>query len=484
MKLSKDAIAVLDSLAAMGNLVEVADKDGVYIYCSENCTYDAQRAQDLIGKHILDAFDLTEETSVLLATLRTGKPQRDIFLRYVSRMTGREHYWLYNAFPITIGGQLEGALAVYRTVGAIKNIAQEWENMLPSDRAKRGNLSTSKNGLYTFQDIICSSEEMIQAIETAKKISRRDSSVLLTGETGTGKELFAQSIHSYGPKKDKPFVAVNCAAIPDNLLESILFGVAKGAYTGAVEKRGLFEESSEGTIFLDELQALNPDMQAKLLRVLETKRVRRVGGDREIPINPRVISAMNINPRESIATGKLKPDLFYRIAVITIDVPPLRRRKKDIPLLAKSFISQVNEQLVMNIETCSDQVWQIFEEYPWPGNVRELKHVIEYAANVMEETEACIRPSHLPDYLQYRDCGESAGDFVREPLSGERYPIGDYKIIRQQALNEFSDVFNRTFLTQALKKFHGNVSQTARAINISRQHLHELINKYDLSDIL
>lgn len=335
------------------------------------------------------------------------------------------------------------------------------------------------NRLYTFQDIICGCDEMLQAIELSKRISNRDTSILLAGETGTGKELFAQSIHTSSPRQDKPFVAVNCGAIPENLIESILFGTSKGAYTGAVDKRGLFEESSEGTIFLDELQALSTDMQIKLLRVLETKRIRRVGGDREIPINPKIISAINVNPLESVANGTLKADLFYRIAVITIEIPPLRCRQKDIPLLAHSFISDVNHRLHMNITNCSKRVLDAFNSYAWPGNVRELKHVIEYAANMMDENETSIRLIHLPCHFQQKQ-NQYFDTISAKPPLPQLYPIGDYKSTRQKAMDEFSDSFNREFLTHVLKEYGGNISQTARAINISRQHLHELINKYEL----
>ena len=477
MILSNDTLNILDSLAAMGYFVEVIDNKGYYIYCSDNIDYETGNAQDLVGQYILDAFNLTEETSVLLETIRTGKPQRDIFLRYKTKSTGMDLYWLYNSFPIVINGNIEGAIAVYKTVEAIKNTMQEYE-AINKDSKKLGNIMPKKKGLFSFEDIICRNDKMLTAIELSKKISKRDSSVLLTGETGTGKELFAQSIHNYGPKRDKPFVAVNCAAIPENLLESILFGTSKGAYTGAVEKQGLFEESSEGTIYLDELQALNPDMQAKLLRVLETKMIRRVGSTKEIPINTRVISSMNINPLEYIAAGKMKADLFYRLAVITIDIPPLRNRKDDIPLLMKNFIDSANQSLGMNIISCTDEVFEIFDRYSWPGNVRELKHVIEYAANMMNEDARYISSTNLPPRFSLsEDCKCCNTNPV---IQRKQYPIGDYKIIHQQALDEFNDSFNKEYLKMALDKFNGNISQTAHAINISRQHLHELINKYEI----
>ncbi|MFA6807700.1 MAG: sigma 54-interacting transcriptional regulator [Eubacteriales bacterium] len=508
MLLLDKATMLLDCLSDMGYLIEIVDKRGYYVYCSKNCNYDTFSVREMIGKHATEAYNMTEESSVLLETLRSGKPHRNIFLNYISRKTGKEFFWVYDSFPIINKGLIEGAITIYRPLDDLKNIIYEL-NVLDSTRSKKtGNIHYPQKGFYTFNDIVCSSESMLQSINLAKRVAKGNSSVLLIGETGTGKELFAQSIHSYSYRKDEPFIAVNCAAIPDTLLESILFGVAKGAYTGAVERQGLFEESGNGTLFLDEIQSLKPDMQAKLLRVLEDKKIRRLGSsEQEITINPRIISAMNINPMQYIDQGKLKPDFFYRIAVVTIDIPPLRDRGEEILLLVNYFIHQINQKMDRSIEMCSENVIKDFQNYTWPGNVRELQHAIEHAANMMDDSETIIQTSHLPNYFNYNEntnspdnkttyaqpTNSSLGDDKillpqaiaipdDKPKNNQpkKYPIGDYKIIRQQAMDEFSDTFNRVFLTQALEAFHGNISKTARAINISRQHMHELIKKFDL----
>ena len=484
MILKEEARTILDTLAAMGNYVEVVDKKGVYIYCSDNITYETGSAKDLIGKHITQAFDLTDETSVLMHTLKTGKPQRDVFLHYKTRMSNREYYWLYNAFPIIIDGKIEGALATYREIDSIKNVMQCWNAIPSSSKSARGNLCRRNGGLYSFDDIITKNVKMTQAVELAKKISIKESSVLIVGETGTGKELFAQSIHSNSEKSSQPFVAVNCAAIPSNLLESILFGVAKGAYTGAIEKRGLLEESSEGTIYLDELNSLAPSLQVKLLRALESKTIRRVGGDKEIHINPRIISSLNTSPKALISSGQLKPDLYYRLAVITITIPPLRDRKNDIPLLSASLIAQINSKMGTDVVGCSDETLSLLDNYSWPGNVRELKHALEYAITIMDEHEKIILPEHLPENIveSSQPTGEEqSGISLQTTL--KKYPIGDYKTVRQEALADFEAYFNCEFLTQALTEYDWNISKTAKALNISRQHLHELINRYDLTSI-
>lgn len=482
MRLKEETRIMLDALASMGNYVEVVDKNGTYVYCSENITYETGSASDLVGKHITQAFNLTDDTSVLMQTLKTGKPQRDVFLHYNVRTSGREFYWLYNSFPLIIDGKIEGAIATYRELDSIKNVVQCWNSVPSSSKSARGNISGSGKGMYVFDDIVTSCPKMMQSIELAKRISAKESSVLIVGETGTGKELFAQSIHSYGAKNNRPFVAINCAAIPNNLIESILFGVAKGAYTGAVEKRGLLEESSGGTIYLDELNSLDPILQVKLLRAIESKKIRRVGGDREININPRVISSLNVAPKELIACGQLKSDLYYRLAVITINIPPLRERKGDIPILSANLIMQINQKLDADVAGCSDEVLSIFSKYSWPGNVRELRHALEYAITVMGDHEKLILREHLPEYFE-DVCHEEKQPGAAAPTAFKKYPIGDYKLTRQEAIDDFSDYFNREFLTQALDENKWNVSKTAKAINISRQHLHELINKYNLNSI-
>jgi arginine utilization regulatory protein len=324
---------------------------------------------------------------------------------------------------------------------------------------------------------------MRQQIRLAQRVAKTDSSILIVGATGTGKELFAQSIHSFGHKKEEPFVAINCAEIPETLLESILFGSTKGAYTGAIDKQGLFEDADNGTIFLDELQTLSIEMQAKILRVLETKSIRRVGGNKTVPVNVRVISAMNTNPIEAIEKGTLKADLFYRIAVITIKIPTLKERgMAGIKLLTNNFISQINDKLKTNLVGCSKETFEIFENYDFPGNCRELHHIIEHAANMVDEDEELIKPLHLPYYIT--ECMKLKKDTTENCTARKssliKYEIGDYKIIHQEALNEFNNTFNKEYLTFVLNKFNGNISKAARAINISRQHLHGLVSKYNI----
>lgn len=485
IQLSKETRLVLDALAAIGNVVEIVDLDGVYVYCSENSNFADIEPKDMIGKNVKDIYRLTDDTSKVMRVLHTGVPIRDYLMSFLSVATGKRYLWLYSAYPLIVDGKLIGAITVYKPFSNVKSLVDEYDGT--EEHKSDCPASVQTTNLFTFDDIIYTSANMEETIKLCRKVAKSNSSILLVGETGTGKQMFAESIHSESSKNSKPFISVNCAAIPDTLLESILFGVTKGAYTGAVEKAGLFEQSSDGTIFLDEIQALSPEMQAKLLRVLEYKVVRRVGSDREIKVNPRIVTAMNVNPLDYMKAGKLKPDLFYRIAVVTIRIPPLRERTSDIPVLVNYFIQKANSNFSRSIERCSDQVMQHFFEYEWPGNVRELQHTIEHAIAVMDECNTCIQMDDLPSLLMRNapmavETKELTGLEI-ENVFGQIEKGGlsiDYKSAHNYALNEFNRQFNRFFIKHALEVENYNISQTAQKIKITRQFLHRLIRRYDI----
>ncbi|NLH00821.1 MAG: sigma 54-interacting transcriptional regulator [Clostridiales bacterium] len=439
----------------------------------------------MIGKNVKDIYGLTDDTSKVMRVLHTGVPIRDYLMSFVSVATGKRHLWLYSAYPLIVDGSLIGAITVYKPFSNVKSLVDEYEGT--EKRKSDFPASVQTSNLFTFDDIIYASAEMEETVKLCRKVAKSESSVLLVGETGTGKQMFAESIHSASSQNSKPFISVNCAAIPDTLLESVLFGVTKGAYTGAVEKPGLFEQSSDGTIFLDEIQALSPVMQAKLLRVLEYKVVRRVGSNKEIKVNPRIITAMNVNPLDYMKAGKLKPDLFYRIAVVTIRIPPLRERTSDIPILVNHFIKKANSSFSRRIERCSDQVLQHFFKYDWPGNVRELQHIIEHAAVVMSEFETSIQMDHLPAMsmqntpVAVETKAISGFDIEKVVKNMENGSLNiDYKSAHDYALNEFNRQFNRFFIKHALEVTNYNISKAAKKLNISRQHLHKLIQQFDI----
>jgi len=250
----------------------------------------------------------------------------------------------------------------------------------------------------SFGRIIGNSPGIRAVYRVIEQSAPTNASVLISGESGTGKELIAQTIHELSPRATFPFVAINCAAIPETLLESEIFGHEKGAFTGATDRRtGVFELAHRGTLFLDEIAEMMPATQVKLLRVLQERIFRRLGGRQEISVDVRVIAATNQNPQDAVNTGKLREDLFYRLNVFAIDLPPLRGRREDIPLLVQTFLTEFNRTNAKGIRAVDQEAMYLLERYPWPGNIRELRNVIE-RATILAESEF-IEPRHLPPTL-------------------------------------------------------------------------------------
>lgn len=267
-------------------------------------------------------------------------------------------------------GEIIGAMAILKDIRDVRELFQK----LTSQRS------------FTFDEIIHTSKTMQQTIFLAKAYARGDSTILIRGETGTGKELFARALHAASPRADNIFVPVNCAAIPDTLLESELFGYEAGAFTGAVKggKQGLFELANNGTLFLDEVGELSVHLQAKLLRVLQECKLRRVGGSREIPVNVRILAATNRNLEAMIREGTFREDLYYRLNVIPLFLPPLRERREDIPLLADFFLHRFAVKLQKTVESISETALTLLVGYSWPGNIRELENIIERTINLVD----------------------------------------------------------------------------------------------------
>src|SRR5699024_1402645 len=245
------------------------------------------------------------------------------------------------------------------------------------------NVLKKKNDRFSFDQIVGSSMEFLSVIDEAKRATRTSSSVLIIGETGTGKELFAQSIHSGGARSSGPFIAQNCAAIPESLMESLLFGAKKGAFTDAIDSPGLFEQADGGTLLLDEINSLNPMLQAKLLRVLQERTIRRIGDTKDKKVDVRIIATMNEDPADIVAENRIRKDLYYRLSVVSLFIPPLRERKEDIFPLVHIFIEKYNALFNMQVQGLTEEVITILYEHDWPGNVRELEHIIEGAMNLI-----------------------------------------------------------------------------------------------------
>jgi arginine utilization regulatory protein len=324
---------------------------------------------------------------------------------------------------------------------------------------------TASRGHYCFSDIMGKSGVLKESIRRARKASVTDVSILLFGETGTGKEMFAQSIHAASSRYNHPFVAINCAAIPENLIEGILFGTRKGVYTGASDRKGLFEEANNGTLFLDEINSMPLLLQGKLLRVLEEKKVLPLGAKKELPVNVRVISSCNQDPQSLLEKQLLRSDLFYRLAVVTVQIPPLRERPNDITKLVHHFVDRFNQKLGKEIRGVAPDCMGYLKNHTWPGNVRQLKHSIEGAMSVIPDGTATLSRSHLPEYLKN---GEN--DF--QPLLSTDLP--------SQGLSDLIKTMEREDIVAAMVRNKGNVTRTAKELGMSRGSLHYRIKKYGI----
>ncbi|QQR79912.1 MAG: sigma-54-dependent Fis family transcriptional regulator [Deltaproteobacteria bacterium] len=305
------------------------------------------------------------------------------------------------------------------------------------------------------------------------RVASSHSSVLLCGESGTGKELAAKSIHDQSPRHDKPFIVINCAAIPENLLESELFGHEKGSFTGAyTTRRGLFEEAHTGTLFLDEIGDISLVVQAKLLRVLQNSEIRRVGGSENIKVDVRIISATHRDLSSQIQKKLFREDLFYRLNVITILMPPLRERKEDISLLAYYFMKKFSERMKKNIREIDSEVLNVLKNYEWPGNVRELENAIERAL-VLSRSDS-LKLEDLPPWLL-----ENLSSNMNEmETSGEFSELSclPYHEAKQKALN----LFNRNYISKLLQQTAGNVSNAAQLAGMDRSNFKKIIRKCDV----
>jgi DNA-binding NtrC family response regulator len=308
----------------------------------------------------------------------------------------------------------------------------------------------------TFGKMIGNSAQLRKVYQTVEQAAPTQANVLIWGESGTGKELVAQTIHQLSPRAQMPFVPINCAAIPETLLESEIFGHEKGAFTGASDRReGCFELADRGTLFLDEIAEMTPATQVKLLRVLQERKFRRLGGRNEQSVDVRVIAATNVNPSEAVKTGKLREDLYYRLNVFSIELPPLRQRKDDLPLLIQAFLGEFNERNNKNVTAVDATAMRIFEQYNWPGNVREVRNVIERAV-ILSQGEF-VEPKHLPPLVT-----DSAD--VAKPVV---------------ALEPGTTVeeAERRLILMTLEHTRDNKTRAAEILGISLKTLHNKLNK-------
>ncbi len=429
----------------------IVDKQGIIEYAA---VYDKNQHcfvnQNTTGMHILEMYStLKEESSTILKALTTGKEIYNTLqsLKYYDN----NHFFLLSSdFPIINDGVTTGVIEV-----SVSLNSKTYTEYLD------GNYAPKKKTLFTLNDIISKDPNLLEIKDNVSKIANTNSPVFIVGETGTGKNIIAESVHSHSSRSNKPFIAQNCAAIPSSLLESTFFGTVKGAYTGSENSIGLFELAKEGTLFLDEINSMDIGLQAKLLKAVEDKKIRRVGGTKDIETDVRIISAININPNEAIAKNLLRKDLFYRLGVVQLELPPLRERVCDIELLLNHFINKYNMKMHKNIDFATEQVIKIFQRYPWDGNVRELENIIESAFNITKDNT--IKIDDIPSYL-YKDNSGST----------QNINIFDNTL----SLSEKLFLVEKEILAEALREEH-TLSDAAKRLGISPQALQHKLKKFD-----
>ena len=386
-------------------------------------------------------------------------------------------------------GQLDTALAAVRA-GAIDFLTKpfrlpeiELKVMMALEKVRQGRVGRRRSGVEAatprpvpapapgemFAGMVGRSEIMRELFAKIEKVARFTSTVLIHGESGTGKELVARALHASSPRRSGPFIAINCGAIPENLLESELFGHVRGAFTDATnDRKGLFENATGGTLFLDEIVDLPLHLQVKLLRVLQESEVRPIGAARSVPVDVRVVAASAVAARDRVATGRFRQDLYYRLGVIELQVPALRERREDIPLLVEHLVAQANRRLGTSIRAVHPFALARLQAWTWPGNVRELQNVIEQAAVMSEEEE--IGVESLPGYLQ----AEVPPPQVQEPGSRALPEFSGLSLPAALAATE------KLLIEQALRQTTGNRTHAAKLLDLPLRSLHDKIRSYGI----
>lgn len=419
--------------------------------------------QALVGQKFFDVFEnLNVKNSSMIRAMEVGLP---VYVENQLLQTkGQEGIHISSlSIPIKSGRAVVGAIDL--SMEEMTDGEEEPESVeLTSEQIPvggAGKLKKHSGASFTMEDIIAVDEKMKNARDYIPVVAACDLPVMIYGETGTGKEVFAQSIHNASERRDKPFIAQNCVALPDTLLESILFGTSKGAFTGAMENKGLFELADGGTLFLDEINSMPLFLQSKLLRVLQDGSFRSLGGSETKRTNVKIIAATNVEPLEAIEKGQLRRDIYYRLSMMSIRIPPLRERKADIGHFVKFYVNKHNGTFHKQVQYVSKDLLKKLEEYDWPGNVRELEHVIVYGMSMVDETSSLLQYKDIKGKLLL----EKQADRKKTPESLEEVP----KLC--SSLREAVAAYEEKLIWQALEAAHGNISEAARILDVPRQTL-------------
>jgi transcriptional regulator with PAS, ATPase and Fis domain len=427
------------------------------------------RAQDMIGKHILNAYT-NSKASRLPIVMETGKAE----IGWPHLINGREV--VACRYPLFKDGEIVGALGriLFRDVREVTLLANQLSTLMGKESKAPPAVSKHCDFNYDINSMVGNSKAMRDLKTTLMRVAKRGSSVLLVGESGTGKELLAHSIHAASPRRYGPFIKVNCAAIPEHLLESELFGYADGAFTGARKggQVGKFELANGGTLFLDEISDMSVTMQAKLLRVLQEKEVTPLGSESTRKFDVRVVTATNVNMEKLVEQGKFRHDLYYRLNIVSVLVPPLRQRTEDIFAIVEHFIDTFNVEFGLKVRGLTPDAWDVVKRYRFPGNIRELRNVIESAFNVVQGAQ--IRRSDLPDHLLQADSRIPTHPLELLAGSGVEGGAGNH------SLPSILERVEKHLIEEAIERSAGNKNAAAALLGISRPGIYKKIQKYHL----
>lgn len=431
------------------SIVLTDDKGIIRYFHTNRSDINKLDKSQVLGKYILEMYEnLTQDNSTILEVLNTGKPILNRRQELVN-INGLKINAITSTLPIEENGKI---------IGTIDVSSYAAEPLAPLKKM----LSRQKS-LYQLSDIVSIDSRMNELKENIKKVAQTSSAVMIQGETGTGKELVAQSIHTCGERKNHKFISQNCAAIPSTLMESILFGTKKGSFTGAEDSPGLFELANGGTLFLDEINSMESSIQPKLLKAVEEKKITRLGDSKPIYVDVKIISAINESTETIHESGSLRKDLIYRLNTVCLKIPPLRERIVDIAPLSKSFIKEFNYAMSKNIIDLTEEVYDIFSGYDWPGNVRELKNIIEGAFNLCDGR--FIGKQDLPEYLIKKDYIKTSG----------------HQMTYQVGLKNAMEQIEKDIIVETLKDSSCR-AEAARKLKLSKQAFQYKLEKYKLED--
>lgn len=436
-------------LSDTNELLVFVDKDGIIVEISEAyAEFLKIKRRDAIGKHVSSVI----ENSRMHIVIKTGKAE----IEATQKIRGKN--MIANRIPVYHNEKIVGAFGrvVFRDTAELYSLFERIHEMEAELNYYKKNFHKTNQSKYTLQDIIGTSSVMRELKSNIKKIAQNNSNILILGESGTGKELYAHAIHNESNRKGKPFICLNCASIPGELLESELFGYEEGAFTGAKKggKMGMIQAANGGTIFLDEIGDLPAPMQVKLLRVLQEKEIKKIGSNISEMVDVRIISATNQNLEALIDEGKFRSDLYYRLNVVRITIPPLRHRREDIPGLVYHFIGNLSKKKEMSVYDITDKAMSLLMYHDWKGNVRELENIVERAANFVGE-DGVIRPEHLPPKFTENE-----------------------RKVKIAPLNQTMEEYEKQVLLNSLLNCNGNKARAAKLLGISRTTLYEKLHRH------